>query len=840
MIEVLIFRIDQFSFWVGFVAGIIFAWLLGLAWKAAPTVLRFLRSQFELARESLTTGTENRMRQDVLQWAQKQHLAAPLFSLNEIIVPPRLLNPPDFTQTESDLFQDAASMAIPYMPDWPELAANYGAQTMSLPQALQKGANLVIIGQPGSGKTVALADLASRIARRDPELGELAALFPLFIPAPALWTHLKVKEVSDALIQAMAGCYASPITLPRLKNVLKYLLQAGRVLLLLDGLDELSPKAMDDIKNYVLALLQEYPKLRLVIAASPGDFGKLQALKLAPLAMAGWSGKEKTDFIRRWQSQWNNFITGDELTGETFVDSLLLVQWLAQKEVANSPFETTLKTWGAFAGDILGPGSPDLIYAHLRRLSSGFSNAFPALEALAKTMIEHVSPTLHAREAENAIAQSLKSHPAETVSATLESQPLANKPLQEAMVKPGSASQLLSAFLGSGIIISYGSSQVAFAHPYFLGYLAGRAFAGADILEQSEKQPEWTGWLATLGFLGCFGNISPVIEKMLDLGRQTPVHRQSFQAARWLHIAPPAAQWRSEVIRYLLEILQREYETLSLSGRALTALILANDPGIATALRQLTKSNQPNIRQLAALGLGLVGDNKVTETLALLVDDVTPGVMRAALLSLVAVGTKDSIDAVITVLLNHSEEARRAAAEALANHPSEGFDILKEGIGMDDLLVRRAVIYGMMRTKNPEFLAILEKTAIEDAQWVVRNAASQALELMKTSSLNIPSREPSLVNQSWLIDFAAKSGIGVGDPNQAAELVLQALERGEPLERMKALENLRLNAKDDAVPPLYHLYFGSQAETREACFNVLWHIATSNVNLPSPVQFGLG
>jgi HEAT repeat protein len=843
VIEVLIFRIDSFSFWVGFIAGLLFAWLFVLARRGFPGFVRFIRSQIASARESLTTGTENRMRQDVLNWAQKQHLAAPLFSLNEIAIQPKLLNPPNYSQLEDELFQDIATLTVPYMPDWPELAAHYGAVTLTLPQALQLGADIVVIGHPGSGKTVALAHLASQMARREPAVGDLAHLFPLFIPAPALHLRIQTQEPINALLQTMTGCYASRITMPRLKNVLRFLLQSGRVLLLLDGLDELAPDAIEDIRDYVLKLRHLYPKLRMVAAASFADFGRLQILNLAPLAMASWSAEDKMVFVGQWQHMWNNAIAGDDLSSPSFIDSMLLTKWLTQKEVANSPFETTLRTWGAFAGDTLGPNIPSLVYAHLRRLSTQYSNAFPALEAIALAMIEKRSPVLQQREAESAINQYMKSFAADTgteLPGEVNAEPDHFAQEKESASRKGSAAQLLASFINNGILISYGSSQITFAHPCLMGYLAGRAYSGEDTQGQLDPLQTWTGWLVALGFLGCFSDITPIVEKMLAAGQQTPIYQSSFQAARWLQLAPKNATWRNAVMRFLLEILQKDYETLVLSGRALTALILANDPGILNLLRQLTRSNHANIRQLAALGLGVIGDDKITEQLSSMIDDVSPGVMRAACLSLISLNTTNSLETVITALLNHNEAVRRAAAEALVNHPKEGIDILKEGIAMDDLLVRRAVIYGMVRLGNQEFQEILEKTAIEDAQWVVRNAATQALELLKTSRLNVPSPEISLFNQSWLIEFAAKTGIGVGDPEQANKLVLQALERGEFDERMHALEHLRKHASAEAVPILYHTYFGSQSEVREACYDVLWHLASSAVEMPSPHQFGLG
>ena len=102
------------------------------------------------------------------------HLAAPLFALDEILQEPRILAPPPHIEPNGLIAtEDAVTLTLPYMPSWPELAAVYNAPTLTLAQAFSGGMNLVIIGQPGIGKTVAIAHLASLAANRSEELGSL-------------------------------------------------------------------------------------------------------------------------------------------------------------------------------------------------------------------------------------------------------------------------------------------------------------------------------------------------------------------------------------------------------------------------------------------------------------------------------------------------------------------------------------------------------------------------------------------------------------------------------------------------------------------------------------------
>jgi HEAT repeat protein len=183
---------------------------------------------------------------------------------------------------------------------------------------------------------------------------------------------------------------------------------------------------------------------------------------------------------------------------------------------------------------------------------------------------------------------------------------------------------------------------------------------------------------------------------------------------------------------------------------------------------------------------------------------------------------------------------RRAAAEALVNNREEGVPTLEEGLTVDDLLVRRSVVFAFMRLNQPEFFAAIEKMAVEDGQWVVRNAAAHALEVMRQPNPYIPRRSPVVTEIPWLISFAGKQGMGVQPGKPAMDLILKAVENGDEHEKLSALEYLRLFGSDYAIHRLYNAYFGSLENLREAAYNTIWHIAASGVTLPPPAQFGLG
>jgi hypothetical protein len=113
------------------------------------------RKTFQEARASLNVSTEARLCNYMLKYTQSLHLASPLFSLDEIVIPPKLMAPPAVKGPEDEtLYLDPVLRLIPYTPDLPELAAQRRGP-FSL-QSLQAGANLLLIGGPGSGKTTAM------------------------------------------------------------------------------------------------------------------------------------------------------------------------------------------------------------------------------------------------------------------------------------------------------------------------------------------------------------------------------------------------------------------------------------------------------------------------------------------------------------------------------------------------------------------------------------------------------------------------------------------------------------------------------------------------------------
>src|SRR5512138_541856 len=216
------------SFLLGIVTATLFWWLISRARPLVGEARQSLRARREEAQARRSSGLEENHRRVTLRRAQGMHLAAPLFALDEIIQEPRLLAPPPAVQPGSAVpVEDVVSMTLPYMPAWPEIAAVYDAPTLSIGEALAGGMNLVIVGQPGAGKTVALAHLATLAANRSESLGALKDHVPFLLHVAELkLPAASAKDVIDRLVDLTSES-ASVLDLGRVSGWVQNALRTG-------------------------------------------------------------------------------------------------------------------------------------------------------------------------------------------------------------------------------------------------------------------------------------------------------------------------------------------------------------------------------------------------------------------------------------------------------------------------------------------------------------------------------------------------------------------------------------------------------------------------------------
>ena len=860
-------RIDALSFLLGFVLASIFWWAIRASRPALRQARESIRRRSQEARERGASGVEERYRRLTLKQAQGMHLAASLFSLEELIEPPRLLAPPPRVEPGSPPYSDdIVSLTVPYTPAWPELASIYHAPTLGLTEALSGGTNILVIGQPGCGKTVALAHLAIQVINRQPEAQSLHNYIPFLLHIADV--DLPIKNPDDLLhsIIEVVAERAPVIDLPRTPAFVRAAFESGRALLLLDGLDELAPGSMGEAAEFLRVILKTYPKTRVAATGAPENIDGLVALGFAPLAVAAWDDSIQDRLLARWSNLWARYVSLEAWAnaGLQLVDSILLDTWLVTDNAGLSPLEYTLKVWGAYAGDTRGPRPVNAIEMHMRRL---VPSNIPAEAVLALGMQANINRSaifdsrmardwvksfdlpqevLPAEGTGEGAGEAVGAPSASATDAHASANADENKKAAE-KARPGKKkavqvaaprASLLGRLADSGLLSSHRNNRLRFVHPVFGGFLAGKTLASYGSTEPLTGQPAWSGRTLAMRYFAAHRDAG-IIYDALTSGDDPLLERGVLGAARWLRDAPPETAWRARLMPRLVEILQSDLP-LGLRAQALTAIALSADPSAAALFRQLLQMPAGEIRALAALGCGAIHDAKAVEALITLLQDHDPLVQQAASLALVSIGARSGLVALVTTLQHGDENGRRAAAEALANNPVEGYETLREGATAPDILLRRAVIFGLGRVNEPWAMETLEKIQVADEQWVVRTLAVEFVEARQRPSPRIPHKPTAPSDTAWIIDFAGRYGMGVAPGHPATDLLLLALKSEKEDERQAALNYLRYTPSEGVLAALFNCVYGDDAALREAAYYIVWEMSITGARIPAPAQYGFG
>lgn len=814
------FQFHSLSFWLGFLAASLFWWLAAKLRPYVKKIRQGLKDKAQVVQEKRSLSAEQVQRQNTLELVQKQHLAATLFSLDEILIPPRLLAPPPMVRPGENLpSPDIVRQALPYMPDWPALALEYQAPTLTLGEALQGGANLALIGPPGSGKTVTLAHTASQIARQETDNEDLNQLVPLYLSAANLLPHLPAEDPVAALVSTLQA-NPTPRAIRQLPELIQTILENDLALLLVDGLDELPPKDVQSVTQYLGKLMGMYPSVRVVVAASDQYFDGLLGLGLAPLAVAGWGRRDRVDFAQRWGHLWGRY-AAPQAEEEMSIDPLLLNGWLFGEPGAPTPLEFTLKVWAVYAGDVLGPSSADALESHLRRMTANIKkNPIPALINIAWQAVKARQTTFSEEEAQAWVK--LKDY----------------APSEEEEGKTSPLGLLISSLLENGFLATRSDGDLSFRHIAMAGYLAAQStdMHPDEVIQELVDQPDWAFKRQTLYYMAAEREIGTWIREFTR--KDNLLARELLQAGQWLSTLPKGAQERQSILKAITNTLNDTSKPLEVKARAASVLATTGDPQAGAIFQYLLKSAQSETRQVAALGSGFIRDTGAVKALAGLLGS-SPEINQAACLALVNIGTPPALDAVAEALLTGSEQLRRAAAEALANHPQEGHPTLQEGSAIDDILVRHAAVYGLRRVNELWATHILEKMRVEEGEWIVRDAAKQAVEDMKIPPAS-PSPLPSLEDTPWLIAFAGEEGVGISAGASSQDMLLKALRNGSEEQQLAALSLIRRKGIANVFPDLYHALYGGTPSVSTAAFDALWHLAGAGAEIPDPAMFGLG
>ena len=802
--------LDLFSFWVGFAVAGGLAFLLFLLRKPLARIQEDLTDRWHKLRESLTSGAERSLREDLLKQAQGMHLAGQLFPLDQVLLPPRFLIPdPGFDPTVAPPDEDLTTI-IPLIPEWPDLAALYQAPSIDVPTTFKGDSSVVVLAGPGCGKTTLLAHLASRAAAGD------TALFPTN-PTPVLVhvadLNLPVAEgddVAQPLVDA-AQARASLIAGRQLPKHLFSRLREGKCLLFLDGFDELPIKQTLEITGWLETFQKAYGGNRLIAAAGLWGHGPLVKLGLAPVHLAPWGPEDYRTLIKKWGTLLEKHL--QRKNDPATVDPLVVMGWIGNGNFGRSIFEVTLKIWSAFVGDVRGNRPVDWLEAYLLRCNVGVKAVTTtALGKLAAAMLVN-EDFLGGQRAGLA-----------TICDT-------------GLVGPSGKAEMdsddfLDDLTKHKVLIKRAQDRLSFVYPLAGAYSAALALVADPGAAPVQITPLWA---RALYFFAPLGDLTPIVARSLH---QPPdvLYTDLFTCALWLRDAAPSSRWRSEIFRRLSQLMVHKDSPESLRVRALAGLAASNDANVIALFKQVLGSPDPFSRRLAALGLGTFADTTLVPALTPLFNDPYLDVRWAAALALAAIGSEASLNALAEALKEGDDEVRRASAMALARNSEVGHAALTEAIANENLSMRRAAVYGLAATRAEWAYKIVENVQINEQQWIVRNAAVEMMALIKEPPDLSPKPYPAPDALGWLVSWAASQGTGVPPGKAAIDVLNKALSSGDEVNRRAAAGALGRLCDPGAARELYAALRAPEPLVRDAAFRALAQTSmAANQRLAAPV-----
>ncbi|RMI31521.1 NACHT domain-containing protein [Streptomyces triticirhizae] len=184
----------------------------------------------------------------------------------------------------------------PHLRDWEHGGGDHAGRRVEA--ALSDAPRALLRGEAGSGKTTLLRWLAITAARgafRD-ELADWNGLIPILV---------KLREYSGRRLPAppaLLDGVAAPISGLAPRAWVERQLAAGRVLLLVDGVDELVERERRAARDWLRGLLDAYPDTRVVVTSRPAaaEAPWLRQEKFTALHLDRMTPADLAAFVRQW------------------------------------------------------------------------------------------------------------------------------------------------------------------------------------------------------------------------------------------------------------------------------------------------------------------------------------------------------------------------------------------------------------------------------------------------------------------------------------------------------------------------------------------------------------
>ncbi len=630
--------------------------------------------------------------------------------------------PPGPTETREAVAWEAASPPPP----------------LPLGQALQQAQHMALLGEPGSGKSTTLQFLGLCFAKREvnwpqEKLGLAEERVPLLLPLPAYAETFTTG--GDALRQALVSEIARRLQVPRdtAAQLYETWAQAGRLLVLLDGLDEVPEGHQREAVRSQIEAFARAPAgraARLVVASRIAEYAGLPGLQeytLQPL--------EDPTHVRHYLQGWLA-VLGQALGKGTDWDPAAQAQTLLQKMQANPALRRLLDN------PLLLRLSAE-VYAEQGEIARNRADLYGRYVEVAWKRAERrgAAPVLREKawQALEVLAWHLQTGGAR------DEKSLVRLLQKQGLAEGEAAARDLLALLRKqmGLLARLEGDRYAFAHAtlgeFFVARRLQRAWEKNPKRTRAFLRPRYhlTAWREPLRLLA--GALDEPNFRALIADLWPPRYRFERLAYRrlWLaaELAAEAGRWEAVADR-LWPDLRRAMGDEDYWVRQAAAEVLGKvGTPVVDGLLQALQDGDARIRETAAETLGQIDDLQAVSYLLQALRDDHWRVCRAIARALGKIGDSQAVSSLIQALRDKYVWVREAAAEALGDigDPQSVPDLI-QALKDTDREVRWAAAKALGKIGVPKAASALTQ-ALKDEDRDLHAAAARSLGYIGTSQV---------------------------------------------------------------------------------------------------------
>lgn len=617
-------------------------------------------------------------------------------------------------------------------------------------------------------------------------------------------------------------------TIPR--NVYSRLVK-GQILLLLDGYDDLPENERPAALAWLKAFREQYGQNFLIVAGPAQGFGPLLREGLTPVYMRPWSDLDIKRAASRWAEAWGQM--GKKRRKSSAPEADMVKRALTNTR-ALTPLEITLKIWAAYAEDSEMVGVEGWLRAFMQRHLQNSEAMLTQIAQIAALQLDEgfISSARLQTLAIGGDSAAVKVKTSELPVVTPESAETAPAAKGKGRKGKGDAEEkadsettsaqgrLLGLLRNAGLLTRFRDDRYQFRHKLLAAYLGSLTLKNAppETLSAKANQP---GWKEAIAYAALNTPLDALVARRMKTSPDLLLENL-VEMARWLAYASGDVEWRGPLLNMLGNQMTAPNQYPLIRDRVAAALIDSRDKNVVLIFRKGVRNMDVDIRRLACLGLGAVGDDEGLRDLISLINDQREEVQIAAGMALGALGTDDALQPMVVALTSGSEPLRQTMAEAFAAIPEEGYPTLYEAVTDEDFMLRRAAIFGLRRLRTTWALVAIYRAFLEDEQWYVRSAAQQAFqELTYGRTVSLTAQYPKPEDIPWLQNWATKRGEALRAGEQAQQMLLQALQEGDTTVRALAAASLGQLGRADTIRALYAALRDGREEVRMVAHEAL-------------------